>query len=123
MRKEGTNIIAITSDIDWIFSSGVFDFKLSDNKSFIQNMFKKMFKICNKGVAADFMSSYVDFKNEKANYASPEEIFSFCKTISRRVTLRHDYMPSEFCVYIYKDDRINKRNVFEEYEKELNSNE
>ena len=107
----------INHKFDWALLSGVFNFKLSDNKSFIQNMFKKMFKICNKGVAADFMSTYVDFKNEDAYYASPEQIFSFCKTISKRVMLRHDYMPFEFCVYIYKDDRINERNVFAEFER------
>lgn len=106
----------INDNFDWIFASGVFEFKLSDDKLFVQSMLRKIFEICNKGVAVDFISDYVDFKNEEANYASPGEIFSFCKTLSRRVTLRHDYMPFEFCVYIYKDDKINERNVFEEYE-------
>jgi len=101
---------------DWVFSCGIFNNKLSDNASFIQSMLKKMFKLCNKGVAADFMSAYVDFKNEGTYYAKPEEIFKFCKTLSRRVLLRHDYMPFEFCVYVYKDDRINKRNVFTEFD-------
>ena len=104
---------------DYILSSGVFNFKLSDNKTFIENMLKKMFEICNKGVAADFMSGYVDFKNEDAYYTSPEEIFSFCKTLSRRVTLRHDYMPFEFCVYVYKGDRINERNVFADFDNDF----
>jgi trans-aconitate methyltransferase len=105
----------IEGSFDWVFESGIFNFKLSDNNSFIQNVLKKMFKICNKEIAVDFMSDYLDFKNEDAYYASPEEIFRFCKTLSRRVTLRHDYMPFEFCVYIYKDDRINERIVFEEF--------
>lgn len=83
-------------------------------------MLMKMFELCNKGVAANFVSSYVDFRNENLYYAKPEEIFSFCKTLSRRMVLRHDYMPFEFCIYIYKDDRINnKRNVFGEFDKEL----
>lgn len=90
----------LNQKFDYILLSGVFNFKLSDNKTFIQNMLKKMFELCNKGVAADFMSTYVDFKNEEANYASPEEIFGFCKTLSRRVSVRHDYMPFEFCIYI-----------------------
>jgi len=81
-----------------------------------------MFEACNKGVAADFMSGYVDFKNKDAYYASPEEIFSFCKTLSRRVTLRHDYMPFEFCVYVYKNDNgINKKNIFTEFNKGRNN--
>jgi hypothetical protein len=71
-----------------------------------------VFTICSYG------NALVDFKNEDAYYASPEQIFSFCKTISRRVVLRTDYMPFEFCVYVYKEDRISKRNVFEEFEQE-----
>lgn len=102
----------VEGSYDWVFSSGIFNFKLPDNRSFIQTMLKKMTGICEKGVAADFMSSYVDFKNEDAYYTCPEDIFRFCKTLSKRVALRHDYMPFEFCVYIYKDDSINERNVF-----------
>ena len=105
----------INQKFDYILLSGVFNFKLSDNKTFIQNMLKKMFELCNKGVAADFMSTYVDFKNADAYYASPEQIFSFCKALSRRVVLRHDYMPFEFCVHVYKDDKVNERNVFKEF--------
>lgn len=109
----------INHKFDWVFSSGIFNFTLSDNKPFIQNMLKKMLELCNNGVAADFMSGYVDFKNMDVYYASPEHIFSFCKTLSKRVVLRHDYMPFEFCVYIYKDDRINERNVFTEFDEAL----
>jgi len=109
----------INDKFDWVFSCGIFNIKISDNKSFIQNMLKRMFELCNKGVAADFMSSYVDIEREGLYYAKPEEIFKFCKTLSRRVLLRHDYMPFEFCVYIYKDDRINKRNVFTEFDKDI----
>jgi hypothetical protein len=106
----------INQKFDWALLSGIFNFKLSDNKTFIQNMLKRMLDSCNKGVAADFMSTYVDFKNMDAYYASPEQIFSFSKSLSKRVVLRHDYMPFEFCVYIYKDDRINGRNVFEGFD-------
>lgn len=105
-------IDATKQKFDYVFSSGVFNFKLLDNKTFIENMLEKMFEICNKGFATDFMSNYVDFKNEDAYYAKPEEIFSFCKTLSKRVALRHDYMPFEFCIYTYKNDSINERNVF-----------
>jgi len=106
----------VNERFDWVFSSGVFNFKTSCNEVFIQTMLRRMFQICRKGVAADFMSTYVDFKKEEIYYARPEDIFSFCKTLSKRVALRHDYMPFEFCVYIYKNDSINERNVFTEYD-------
>lgn len=100
---------------DYVFASGIFEFKLQNQEAFVQNMLKNMFNLSKKGVAADFLSSHVDYKNKDAFYAEPEKIFSFLKILSKRVTLRHDYMPFEFCVYIYKKDEINKRNVFKEF--------
>ena len=49
---------------DWVFSSGIFNIRLSNSKSWVQNMLRKMFELSNKRVAADFMSTYVDFRNE-----------------------------------------------------------
>jgi 2-polyprenyl-3-methyl-5-hydroxy-6-metoxy-1,4-benzoquinol methylase len=108
-------------EFDWVFSSGVFNFRLPDNESFIQTMLKKMFGMCKKGIAADFLSSYVEFRNEDAYYTCPEDVFRVCKTLSRRATLRHDYMPFEFCVYIYRDDHIDERNVFTDFLESMNA--
>lgn len=110
----------INEKFDWVFSSGIFNNKMTDNASSIRSMLKRMFKLCNKGVAADFMSTFVDFKSKGAYYANPEVVFGFCETLSRRVLLRHDYMPFEFCIYIYKDDKINERNVFTEFDTRFN---
>lgn len=102
---------------DWVFSSGVFNYKLHDTKFFMQDMLRKMFRICTKGIASDFISNYTTFKNKITHYTSPEEIFSYCKTLSKRVVLRHDYMPFEFCIYIYKDDSVNEQNVFADFDR------
>lgn len=116
---EVKDVMAMEKSFDWVLASGLFEFKVSE-EGYVQKVLKKMFEISNKGVAANFMSSYVDFKQEDAYYADPEEIFSFCKTLTRRITLRHDYMPFEFSIYIYKDDRIDEENVFKGFKwKEL----
>jgi len=101
---------------DYVVSSGLFEFRFPDSTSFTRNMLRGMFESCKKGVAADFMSTYADFEEKNAFYANPEDIFRFCKTLSKRVSLRHDYMPFEFCIYIYKNDSINERNVFTDFD-------
>ena len=50
-------------------------------------------------------------------------IFKISKNLSKRVILRHDYMPFEFCVYIYKNDSISGSNVFKEFEHNFNDKE
>jgi SAM-dependent methyltransferase len=99
-------------EYDWIVSSGMFNHRIKNNMQFIKNSVKKMFKMSKKGVAIDFISSYVNFKYEEVYYSNPEAIFRFCKSLSRRVSLKHDYLPFEFCVYIYRHDQYNQNTEF-----------
>ncbi len=82
---------------------------------FVQIMLTRMLELSKKGVAADFQSSYVDFQQAEAFHVDPADIFRFCKTLSRRIVLRHDYMPYEFAVYLYKDDALTTNNVFKDF--------
>jgi len=90
---------------DYVISSQTFNNKLqfSDNEKVIRNVIKKCYEICEEGVAVDMMTKYVDFEEPRLHYYSPEEIFTFCKKLTKRVTLRHDYPLFEFMIYLYKD--------------------
>lgn len=54
-------------------------------------------------VSVDMMSTYVDFQDPALFYYPPEEIFRIGKRIARRVLLRHDYRPFEFCIQLFHD--------------------
>lgn len=116
----------ITGRYDWGIISGLFNFKRADSYQFIELVLEKVFKACRSGIAADFMTTYVDFKNKEANYVEPEKIMKICKKITPRLTIRQDYMPFEFCVYLYKNDKKTMNNVFVDYyrslDKELRTN-
>lgn len=98
---------------DWVIGAGLTN--KSSTYPHLKNLLKEMFRICKKGVAIDFISNYVDYKEKDIFYTSPEIMFKFAKTITRRVTLRHDYFPFEFCLYLFKNDKKNSKNVFSEY--------
>lgn len=102
---------------DWVIAIGVTNH--ASTYSHLKNLLNEMFSICRKGVVMDFISNYVDYKQRKIFYTSPEVMFKFAKNLTKRVTLRHDYMPFEFCLYLYKNDKKNKKNVFQEYSKDL----
>ncbi|OPY28053.1 MAG: hypothetical protein A4E28_01733 [Methanocella sp. PtaU1.Bin125] len=75
-----------------------------------------MFDCCRKGFAADFLRpAYGDGANDEYWRPQPEEIVRICRSLSRRILLRCDYMADEFCVYVYKDDTADERNVFAQY--------
>lgn len=100
---------------DYVFASGIFNAKVEScgsNQEYIIAMLTKMFEIANVAVVVDFMSTYVDFEQDIAFHTNPEWAFSIAKSLSKRVVLRHDYMPFEFCLYIYKDDEITTNYTF-----------
>ncbi len=109
----------LNKSIDYIFASGIFNAKVfaeGGNLGHVERVIHKCFEMSNKGIAVDFLSSYVDYVAEINYHYDPVIIFEMAKRLSKRVTLRHDYLPYEFCIYIYKDDRINSEfNAFESY--------
>lgn len=99
----------IPKKYDYVMLSGVFNNKFVTNKEFMEISIRKMFEACNKGVAFNAMSTYVDYQDKELYYSNPIEIFDFCKkNITKKVTLRHDYLvkensiPFEYCIYLYK---------------------
>lgn len=88
---------------DYVVSSQVFNFNFGGNKNYnlAKDMMRIMYKISRRGVAIDFLSSYVDFRQDQLHYYDPELILSYAKELTRRVTLRHDYPLFEFCIYLY----------------------
>lgn len=112
----------IRKKFDWIIISGMFNYKHAKKYEYIETILKKIFSSCKKGIAVDFMTDYVDFRNSNANYVSPEKIFKICKKISERVVLRHDYMPYEFSVFMYKDNMKTKNLVYGEFRNSLDKN-
>lgn len=96
----------LSDNFDFVVSTSSFNNKMNDisNYDFAFKILNKCYEIADKGVAIDFLTSYVDFQStNEAFYYQPEIIFSKCKKITKRVSLRHDYPLFEFCVYLYKD--------------------
>lgn len=106
------------SKFDYGIASGVFNYKLSEgmNYEFIEQVVEKTLDICDDGLAFDFLSDKVDYQLEHTFHSSPEKILSIAYKYSRNVVLRNDYMPFEFSVFIFKDDKFSKEDaVFNRY--------
>lgn len=95
----------IRQKFDYVVSSQTFNNRLvkENNETVMKDIIRKAYELSNIGVAIDMLSTYVDFREEHLYYYNPEKIFRFCKSITKRVLLRHDYPLFEFTVYLYKD--------------------
>jgi SAM-dependent methyltransferase len=90
----------VDESYDVVLSSGVHNFRLSDNRAYIEQTFDVFKRLARLGVAANFLSTRVNYRNEENYYAAPEEIMTLGLRYSPRVLLRHDYMPFEFTIFV-----------------------
>ena len=96
----------IVPTVDFVVSSSAFNLRLTapDNYAFAEEILRSAYARARRGVAVDFLTSYVDYPSfPEAFHYSPERILSIGKAITKRVTLRHDYPLFEFCVYLFPD--------------------
>ena len=95
----------VAASFDYAVSSQTFNLRFGEdsNALLVQQMMHAMFATAREGVAIDFTTDYVDFREPYLQYHSPEQTFGFGKTLTRRALLRHDYPLFEFCLYLYPD--------------------
>jgi len=105
---------------DWVIASGI----TSHGSTYphLTKIMKEMFRICKRGVAMNFVSDKVDYKVKDLFYSSPEKILAITKSITNRYILHHDYMPFEFTLYVYKNNKKTTNNIFKEYIKNFKIN-
>jgi SAM-dependent methyltransferase len=104
----------ILGNFDYVVASGIFNAKLNEdnNEQHIVNSLSNMLEISEKMVCVDFMSTYVDFQKEGSWHTDPSWLINQINKITKRFSIRYDYMPFEFAAFLYKDDMINKFNTF-----------
>lgn len=105
-RFEVKNIMEKIPDekFDYVLACGVLNIPIGHNEEYIRELIKRMFSMCNEGVAINMLSSYADYYDPKCYYYSPEKILEWVlKKVSRWTVLRHDYLPHDFTLYIYKE--------------------
>ena len=87
---------------DYIFSSGVHNFKISDNWHYIQDTFELFNAFSKKGFALNFLSNKVEYELSDTFHSDPAMVLDLCYKYSNRIVLRNDYMPFEFTVFVDK---------------------
>lgn len=104
---EQIDLLADTFDerFDYVLESGVFNHRISDNERFSQDMLRAMYECCELGIAANMITTYVDYRDDYLHYYDPAAVLSFAKSLSRYATIRHDYPLYEFSVFIYRESR------------------
>lgn len=90
---------------DYVFGSGIHNIKVQNNYKLFEKMLDKMFKLCNKAVATNLINK--TYENSLAEhifgYEMPK-VINMCKELTPYTTIRQDYLPNDFTLYLYKHD-------------------
>jgi SAM-dependent methyltransferase len=91
---------------DYVVISGLFNLRMSNDDeswfAFVRAMLKAAFGIAEKGIASNFLTTYVDFKRELGYHQDPGRVFDFAqRELSRFSEIRHSYYPWEFTLFVY----------------------
>jgi SAM-dependent methyltransferase len=113
-----TDASATLERCDFVIASGILNAQLvaENNLIHIENILSAMHQHARVAVCVDFLGTYVDFQMPGSWHTDPAWVFNVAKRLSRRITLRYDYMPFEFALFIFCDDAISERNVFKAFE-------
>jgi trans-aconitate methyltransferase len=101
---------ALTEGIDGTYDTIVLSqvlnnrYQNSDNVRVMKRMLELAYAHTRISVSVDMLSDAADAPKPDLFYYSPEEMLAFARKIARRVVLRHDYRPFEFCLQIFHDD-------------------
>lgn len=99
---------SLFQECDVTVISGLFNFRLNSgrNSEFISSVLGLAFKFSRLGVACNFVTDHVDFKDSLMHYQSPSEALDIAYRFTRNVTLQQDYMPFEYSIFLDHRDQF-----------------
>ncbi len=98
---------------DYVFACGVMTIRTAPSQQvhdqYVEALLKQMFQLSVRAVAVDFLSEWflkslpdTSWHKERYTYFEPSTILQMVNSLTRRVVLRHDYDPAEFCIYLLR---------------------
>jgi SAM-dependent methyltransferase len=89
---------------DYIFVCGVFNNRLEGATTSLKNSIARLFGSCRKGLAATALSAHDPYKEHDLNYVMPGELVDHVvKNVTPYVTLRHDRVPYDITLFLYRE--------------------
>jgi SAM-dependent methyltransferase len=95
---------------DYVVASGIFNLRMQHTdeawETIVRSVLKAMYAAAKRGIAANFLTSHVDWKREIAYHEDPVRTLQFALTeLSRFSEIRHAYYPWEFTLAVYREAR------------------
>jgi SAM-dependent methyltransferase len=87
---------------DFVVASGIFATYHQHAQSWMERAVTRMWSLARHGVAFNSLSSWSPTRDPGEYYANPETVLSFCRSLTTRIAMRHDYHPRDFTVFLHR---------------------
>ena len=88
---------------DYVLLSAVFNNAMPRSDEFMKELLTLAFQRCSRALGFNFISTHVNFVDAGMAYHDPTQVLDFCiKTLTRKVTLFHQYERCDVAVFAYR---------------------
>lgn len=92
---------------DYVVCNGIltarFGATIREMDAYAKRLVRRMFSLAARGTAVNFMTSKVNYTEDKLYYANPIEMIAFCLSeLTTKLRLDHAYPLYEYTVYLYR---------------------
>ena len=99
---------SIPGPFDYVVCNGILTQKLDvpglAMDQFAARLIRRLFLLCERGIAFNVMTTKVNFFSNNLYYRNPSELLAWCMNeLSPYVKLDHSYPLYEYTVYVYRD--------------------
>lgn len=86
---------------DYVVASGLFSHM---DQALLHQALPTLFALCRRGLAFNVLSTLAPRPHAAGLFhADPLATFTHCRTLTPWVTLRHDYLPNDFTICLYRE--------------------
>ena len=89
---------------DYVIALGIHNVRVAGAESLLETMTRRQFELCSRAAHVSLLTDRYEGFGPRA-----EEVLAMALSISKNVTLRHDYLPNDFSVTIYREPLIDRR--------------
>lgn len=87
---------------DIVIANGIFYLLTGERERKMERLINRMFELTREMVIFTSLSNWHGVDDDAEFRADPMRTLEFCRTLSSRVCMRHDYLPHDFCIALRK---------------------
>lgn len=88
---------------DFVTANGIFYLLDRDAEAIMRRIVARMYQLCTVAVGFNSLSGWCEDPQAGEFYPDPAAVLDYCRTLAPWVTLRHDYHPRDFTIYMYRE--------------------